>query len=68
MAGAATAAWPARRGGGGWARRRLAQLRRWRARALERRLLRGFDAPMLRDLGICPGEARTEADKPFWRD
>ena len=38
-------------------------LARWR----ERRVLGEMDARALRDLGITPHEAGTEARKPFWQ-
>ena len=38
----------------------------WRARASERRALAGMGHRELRDIGLSPGEAITEASKPFW--
>ena len=37
------------------------------ARSRERQILASLDARMLRDIGITPYEAGTEARKPFWR-
>jgi uncharacterized protein YjiS (DUF1127 family) len=36
-------------------------------RARTRRLLGEMDAHELRDIGITPTDAETEANKPFWR-
>lgn len=37
------------------------------ARRRDRRLLGQLDAHLLRDIGLSPDEAETEATKPFWR-
>jgi uncharacterized protein YjiS (DUF1127 family) len=37
------------------------------ARSRERRILATMDARELRDIGVTPYEAGTEARKPFWR-
>lgn len=39
----------------------------WDLRRRTRRDLRALDAHMLRDIGLDPAAARTEAQKPFWR-
>jgi uncharacterized protein YjiS (DUF1127 family) len=41
--------------------------RLWLKRCGERRALAAFDRRMLRDIGVTPGEAARELDKPFWR-
>jgi uncharacterized protein YjiS (DUF1127 family) len=38
----------------------------WRLRASERAALAAMDHRDLRDIGLTPGEAITEASKPFW--
>lgn len=38
-----------------------------RARRRDRQLLSRLDAHLLRDIGLSPDEARSEAVKPFWR-
>ncbi len=48
-------------------RRLVAILRRWHRRYTSRQQLARCDAWLLRDIGISPGEALHEADKPFWR-
>ena len=40
---------------------------RWRDRARTRRQLAMLDDRLLRDIGITRLEARSEAEKPFWR-
>ena len=40
----------------------------WRERALQRKLLSGFDGRALRDIAIDRATAYDEAAKPFWRD
>ena len=40
----------------------------WRERALQRKLLSGFDDRALRDIAIDRATAYDEAAKPFWRD
>ena len=42
-------------------------LRTWRDRARTRRSLRDLSLRMLEDVGIEPGDAMAEANKPFWR-
>jgi uncharacterized protein YjiS (DUF1127 family) len=37
------------------------------ARSRERQILATMDARELRDIGVTPYEAGTEARKPFWR-
>ena len=37
------------------------------ARRRDRRLLARLDAHLLRDIGLSPDEAQSEAAKPFWR-
>jgi uncharacterized protein YjiS (DUF1127 family) len=39
----------------------------WQDRARSRRLLRGLDDQMLRDIGIDRSMAETEGSTPFWR-
>ena len=39
----------------------------WRRRANDRIELSKLDSRSLRDLGISPGEAQFEVNKPFWR-
>ena len=39
----------------------------WRQRARERDELSKLDARSLRDLGVTPGAAEFEVNKPFWR-
>jgi len=39
----------------------------WRQRTRSRKELAKLDARSLRDLGISPGEANFEINKPFWR-
>ena len=47
----------------------LAQiLQTWRNRTHDRNALAQLDHRTLRDLGISEGQARFEANKPFWRD
>ena len=40
----------------------------WRQRSRARNELARLDNRSLRDLGISPGEAHFEINKPFWRD
>lgn len=42
-------------------------LRTWRNRARTRRSLRDLSLRMLEDVGLEPGDAMAEANKPFWR-
>jgi len=42
-----------------WIARRVALQR-------QRRALRALDRRLLRDVGLTPGQARTEAARPFW--
>ncbi|HZT87748.1 MAG TPA: DUF1127 domain-containing protein [Stellaceae bacterium] len=44
-----------------------ALVRLWAKRQRERRARAGFDARMLRDIGVTPSEAAHEIGKPFWR-
>jgi uncharacterized protein YjiS (DUF1127 family) len=37
------------------------------ARRRDRRLLAHLDVHLLRDIGLTPEDARSEAAKPFWR-
>jgi uncharacterized protein YjiS (DUF1127 family) len=37
------------------------------ARRRDRRFLAHLDQHLLRDIGLSPEDARTEAAKPFWR-
>jgi uncharacterized protein YjiS (DUF1127 family) len=39
----------------------------WRERARTRRQLLAFDDRLLKDIGITRLDARSEAEKPFWR-
>jgi uncharacterized protein YjiS (DUF1127 family) len=39
----------------------------WRHRHATRQELRDLPPHMLRDIGLTPDEAMSEADKPFWR-
>ena len=41
--------------------------RTWRERSRTRRSLRNLSLRMLDDVGIEPGDAMAEANKPFWR-
>ena len=41
---------------------------RWEQRWQTRRALRGLDAHLLRDIGLCPYAAHIEGRKVFWRD
>jgi len=43
-------------------------LETWRNRSHDRNALAQLDHRTLRDLGISEGQARFEANKPFWRD
>ncbi|WP_372620642.1 DUF1127 domain-containing protein [Falsiroseomonas sp.] len=38
----------------------------WHARASERHALAAMGHRELRDIGLSPGEALAEANKPFW--
>jgi uncharacterized protein YjiS (DUF1127 family) len=40
----------------------------WELRARTRKQLSGLDPHMLRDIGLNEPRARSEAEKPFWRD
>lgn len=42
-------------------------LRTWLDRARTRRSLRNLSLRMLDDVGLEPGDAMAEANKPFWR-
>jgi len=43
-------------------------LRTWRTRARSRRALGELSCRLLRDVGITAGDARLEANKPFWME
>ena len=43
------------------------RLETWRVRAETRRELEWLNDSQLKDLGISADEARSEANKPFWR-
>jgi uncharacterized protein YjiS (DUF1127 family) len=45
----------------------VAQLHTWRSRAEQRRQLAACEPWQLRDMGITPEMAATEAAKPFWQ-
>jgi uncharacterized protein YjiS (DUF1127 family) len=45
----------------------LAKIQRAWQRARTRRLLATMNARELRDFGVTPSDAETEANKPFWR-
>jgi uncharacterized protein YjiS (DUF1127 family) len=47
----------------GW----IARLCRMAKRRRQRRALGELDERLLRDVGIAAEDARTEADKPFWK-
>ena len=47
--------------------RAVALVREWRRRARSRGELARLDDRMLRDIGVTPGEAWHEINKPFWR-
>ncbi len=40
----------------------------WHERARQRRALGTLDQRLLRDIGLDPATAATEASKPFWRE
>jgi uncharacterized protein YjiS (DUF1127 family) len=40
---------------------------RWDNRLRTRHALSRLDDHILKDIGLSPDHARTEADKPFWR-
>jgi uncharacterized protein YjiS (DUF1127 family) len=42
-------------------------LRRWRQRSCERRQLAMMSRAQLKDIGLTPGDARREVNKPCWR-
>jgi uncharacterized protein YjiS (DUF1127 family) len=50
---------------------RLREARQWAVtlyqRARQRRALASLDERLLRDVGITPEQARSEANKPFWQ-
>jgi uncharacterized protein YjiS (DUF1127 family) len=50
----------------GWGRLALRLLRAYE-RQQQRRALRELDRHTLRDIGITPDQARSEARKPFWQ-
>ncbi len=39
----------------------------WETRRRTRLAIRRLDAHLLRDIGLDPAEAQTEAQKPFWQ-
>jgi uncharacterized protein YjiS (DUF1127 family) len=39
----------------------------WRARAVEREVLRSLDDRILRDVGISRADVERELNKPFWQ-
>ncbi len=45
-------------------------VRRWQARAKQRRELKALlhDADFLQDIGVSAGDAMREANKPFWEE
>ena len=47
--------------------RLIKTLKTWARRYTQRRELARVDESMLADMGISPGHAAFEADKPFWR-
>lgn len=42
-------------------------LRLWAERRRMRRALARMDEHLLKDIGLTPGEAENEIQKPFWR-
>lgn len=44
-----------------------AQVWSWQERAHQRRMLRGLDDHLLKDIGRSRAEAEAEGRKPFWR-
>ena len=40
----------------------------WETRHTTRKSLRNLDNHLLRDVGLDPMTASTEAERPFWRD
>jgi len=44
-----------------------ATVRQWARRRRERADLAKLDDRMLRDIGVTPGDAWREINKPFWR-
>ena len=44
-----------------------ATMRQWARRRRERAELARLDDRMLRDIGVTPGDAWREINKPFWR-
>ena len=51
----------------GWLVRLSDRVLLWRERAVQRKLLSGFDDRALRDIAIDRATAYEEAAKPFWR-
>lgn len=45
-------------------------VRRWQARAKQRRELKALfnDTDFLKDIGVSSGDAMIEASKPFWKE
>ncbi|MEM7225280.1 MAG: DUF1127 domain-containing protein [Pseudomonadota bacterium] len=46
--------------------RLIATFKAWTTRRRQRRELAKVDGALLRDMGISSGEAKFEANKPFW--
>lgn len=44
----------------------LSTIGTWQRRAVQRRELATLSVEMLEDIGITPGEATRESNKPFW--
>lgn len=55
----------------GWFADRAAEFQEflllWAERQRVRRALARMDAHLLKDIGLTPGEAENEIQKPFWR-
>jgi uncharacterized protein YjiS (DUF1127 family) len=51
----------------GIARNAVKRMKLWCERARERRVLSEMDDTLLRDIGLTRGDARDEAQQPFWR-
>ena len=43
-------------------------LTKWDERRRTRRSLGALDPHLLQDIGLTKGEARLEAERPFWKD
>ncbi|WP_425050673.1 DUF1127 domain-containing protein [Psychromarinibacter sp. S121] len=46
----------------------VVMLVKWDERRRTRRSLGTLDPHLLDDIGVTRGEARTEAERPFWKD